>query len=208
MISISERSVQVGAWLLAVATVCAAVIAWAQVRLTGSNLTAYDIFPLLGLSAFGLMWTHYITGAILRWLNLPRATLRQYFKLTSWFVLVLILLHPGIFLTRLWLDGFGLPPFSYWQVYTDALARIALLLGTLSLVAFLSYELHRKFRQASWWHYIEYANIVAMLAIFYHGLTLGGELKVAWFRVVWLMYFVSFIVVVIYNQIYKRRRKT
>lgn len=201
------RWMQVFAWFLGVATLVLAATVWAQVRLNGTALSPYDIFPLLGLSAFGLMWTHYVTGAVAHWMKIPKGALKTYFKVTSWIVLALILLHPGIFLTQLWLDGLGLPPFSYWEIYTTTATRIALLLGTLSLFAFLAFELHRKFRQASWWRFIEYANIAAMFAIFYHALTLGGELLVPWFRFVWLIYFISFIVVVVYNQLYKKWRK-
>lgn len=203
----TAKWLQIFSWALGVGVVAVAVIAWSEVRLTGRELTPYDFFPPLGLSAFGLMWTHFITGALRRLLKLPPSTLRRYFKITSWIVLVLILLHPGIFVTKLWLDGFGLPPFSYLSVYTDTLMRIALLLGTLSLLTFLAFELRRKYRKASWWKYVEYANVAAMFAILYHGFTLGQELSLTWLRGVWLFYAVTLVGVVVYNEVNKRRAK-
>jgi hypothetical protein len=201
------KKLQLFAWILGAAVITLAILAWAQVRLTGRPLTSYDFFPVLGLSAFGLMWTHYIIGSARRLMGASAETFQQCLTVTRAIVLVLILLHPGIFLTSLWIDGFGLPPFSYWQVYTDFAARTALLFGSTSLFIFLAYELRRKFRSAPWWKYVEYANIMAMFAILYHGLTLGAELGLFWFRTVWFMYALTLAIAVVYNQVEKRRVK-
>jgi hypothetical protein len=198
---------QAFSWVLGAGVIAVAITAWSEVRLTGRELTAYDFFPVLGLSAFGLMWTHYVTGALRRILKQPPSTLRVYFAVTSWIVLALILLHPGIFVTKLWLDGLGLPPVSYLTLYQDTFMRIALLLGTLSLLTFLAFELRRKYSKASWWKYVEYANVAAMFAILYHGFTLGQELSLSWLRGVWLFYTVTLAATVVYNEIYKRRVK-
>lgn len=203
----SVRWFQTFSWLVGIGVVAIAVTAWSEVRLSGRELTAYDFFPVLGLSAFGLMWTHFITGALRRLLKLPASTLKWYFKITSWIVLVLILLHPGIFVLQLALDGFGPPPFSYLTVYQDTLMRVALLFGSLSLIVFLAFELRRKYRQASWWKYVEYANVVAMFAILYHGFTLGQELSLSWLRGVWLFYAITLMGAVVYNEVNKRRAK-
>jgi hypothetical protein len=192
-------------WTLGALVILLAVFAWAHVRLTGRPLTSYDVFPVLGLSAFGLMWTHYIAAALKRLLGAPDGSLKLYFKVTQWIVLALIVLHPGIFITSLWVDGFGLPPGSYLTVYTDTAARTALLAGSSSLLIFLAFELHHWFRKASWWKYIEYFNIFAMFAILYHGLTLGGELGLAWFKIVWLVYALTLAAAIVYNKIQQKR---
>jgi hypothetical protein len=203
----TKKGFQLFTWVLAVVVIGLAALAWSEVRLTGRTLSAYDVFPILGLSAFSLMWTHYTTDAVRRRLKLDSNALKQYFAVTSSIVLVLILLHPTIFLAQLYIDGFGLPPFSYWDVYTGFTQRIALLLGTLSLLAFLSFELYRWFKKKSWWRYIEYANIAAMAAIFYHALTLGGELGLSWFRTIWFVYGCTLVVAVVYNQVQRKREK-
>jgi len=200
------KKLQIFSWLLGVTVVLLAIIAWTQVRLTGRELTPYDFFPVLGLSAFGLMWTHFTTGTLRRILKLPPSTLKTYFAVTSWIVLVLIILHPGIFLGQLWIDGLGLPPFSYWEVYTDLASRTALLFGSLSLLAFLAYEFRRKFKTSPWWRYVEYVNIAAMFAILYHGFTLGGELDLVWFQIVWLFYTITLVASVVYNQVQRKKR--
>lgn len=205
MLETKTRNLQIIIWLLGVVTVVAALLVWAQVRVGDKPLDTYDLFPLFGLIAFSLMWTHFVAGAIRRWLDLPKSTLRVYFKVTGWAVLALILLHPGLFIVQLWIDGFGFPPFSYLSLYPALLSQIALLCGTLSLLAFLAFELHRKFRNASWWKYVEYCNLLAMVAILYHGFTLGGELSVGWFQIVWLIYLVTFIGAVGYTYIHKTK---
>ena len=201
----SEAQFRVALWCTGFLVVVLAVYVWYSSRVAGATtLTGYSFFPVLGLSAFSLMWTHYVGGALRDYLGLEKAAFRQYFRVTSWFVLILILLHPGIFWFLLFRDGFGLPPVSYWTVYTDTTARIALLLGTLSLGAFLAFELHRTFSTARWWRYVEYANIAAMFAIFYHALTLGGELNVPWFRTVWYVYGLTLALAISYSYRHKR----
>jgi hypothetical protein len=201
----SAKKLRLVVWILGVSVIVLAITAWAQVRLTGKHLTSYDVFPVLGLSAFGLMWTHYVAGALKKLLRAPDGTLSLYFKATQWIVLALIVLHPGIFVTSLYVDDFGLPPFSYLSLYTDTFARIALLAGSTSLFIFLAFELHRWFRKAVWWKYVEYFNIAAMFAILYHGLTLGGELGLGWFKIVWLIYALTLAAAIVYNKVQHKR---
>jgi len=195
------------AWGLVTLVLILALLVWSQVRLAGGHLTIYDIFPVLGLSAFSIMWCHYVIGAMAKYFNQEKSPgLTFFYKITEVVVLALLLLHPGLLIANLWFDGFGLPPFSYLQAYPSAIQGFALLLGTVSLLAFLAFEFHRKFGQRSWWKYIDYASMVAMVAIFFHALLLGGELAVVWFKVIWLLYGVTLIGAIIYGFQGKRRK--
>ena len=149
----------------------------------------YDVFPVLGLIAFSLMALHYIGGSLKRSLQLDsdQRVLAGYFKVTSYVVLALILLHPGLLYFGLWRDGFGFPPLSSWAVYPQVAARVALLMGSMALTAFLLFELGRWFREKSWWKYIEYASVAGMVLIFVHSLILGGDLMTGWFRIIWIV---------------------
>lgn len=202
-----ERTFVVAVWAMTVLLVGAAVARWADVRLGDGRLGAYELFPLLGLLAFTLMWSHYVSGALRLYFDIPELAIKRYFNVTSWAVLLLILLHPGLLWYKLWDDGFGLPPGSYLSVFTGQASRIALLMGTVSLIVFLLFELRRRYHQARWWRFVEYANIVAMFAIFYHALTLGGEVSLGWFRALWFCYGVWLAIAIGYTYYHKRKEQ-
>jgi hypothetical protein len=70
------------------------------------------------------------------------------------------------------------------------------ILGSISLLAFLAYELHRFYESRSWWKYVVAAGDAAMLGIFLHGLRLGGLLQAGWYREVWLFYGLTLLIVI------------
>lgn len=184
-----------------------AFIAWLSNR--GDSLTIYAVFPIFGLSAYILMAMHYISGSLKRYLGLAHETsiLKHYFTATSYTVLVLILLHPGLLFFGLWRDGLGPPPVSGWMAYPEQAARAALLLGSIGLTIFLLFELHHWCRQKRWWKYIEYASVGGMALIFLHSMILGGELISGWFRLVWILMGWALAMSIIYNFHYDRSNK-
>ncbi len=180
-----------------------AALAWVQgVR---GELTPYVLFPLLGIVAWVLMWMHYVSGSLKRYLGLDGndTLLRGYAKVTGYIVLCLLLLHPGLLYIALYNDGLGLPPYSAFAVYQTLGMRIALILGSVALTAFLLFELGRWFRHKGWWRYIEWANVAAMGLIFIHGLLIGGGIT-GWFRVVWVALGLALVAAVAYNWYYDR----
>lgn len=199
----SARVVTIVAWALVALTLVLGVVAWSQQRLADGELGRYELYPLLGLIAFSLMWTHYVVGAVRRWFGVRKQVLRAYSFVTSWLVLACLLLHPALLAYELWHDGLGLPPFSIVSVYASGLMPIAIITGSVSLTAFLAYELHRWFRDASWWKYVEIASIAAMIAIFWHGLQLGGEVS-GWYLAIWVMYAITFVAAIVYNHNYDK----
>jgi hypothetical protein len=134
-----------------------------------------------------------------------KTILKNYFSITGVVVLALILLHPGLLYIGLFNDGLGLPPYSAFAVYQTASMRIALVLGSIALTAFLLFELGRWFRHKGWWRYIEGANIAAMGLIFVHGLLIGGGLS-GWFRVVWILLGVLLALSIVYNWRYDKQQ--
>jgi hypothetical protein len=199
---------QVAAWSLGLAVTLLAIIAW------GSNLAwhltplnAYIVFPVLGLVAYSLMWSHYILGSTQDMLGWDKSILKQYFSTTGWAVLILICFHPGLLIYQRFRDGFGLPPGSYESYVAPGLGWVTLL-GTASLLVFLAYEFYRVFGERSWWHYIRQAGDIAMLAIFYHGLRLGTDLQGGhWFQLVWWFYGVTLATVLIRSYLLKYRHR-
>ena len=163
------------------------------------NLTTYALFPIFGLTAFTLMWTHYTAGTLREYLRLPEDTLSRHFQITSYIVLFCILVHPILLETQLYLDDLGLPYESIPTVYTTLRERLAIIAGITALICFLLYELYRFFKNRPWWKYVEWANVAAMILILWHGFTLGGELRQPWFQVVWAFYAVTFAASVAYS---------
>lgn len=190
---------QIAAWSLAGIVSLLAVVAWGDYyNWHFSPLSTYQVFPLLGLLAFSIMWSHYMAVGMRLALGLPQPVLAQFFRYTGYAVLVLICLHPGLLIYQRFRDGFGLPPHSYESYVAPGLGWITLL-GTASLLVFLAFELRRIYGKRPWWRYVADASDLAMLAIVYHGLRLGHQLQSGWYHAVWLFYFVTLVVVLVYK---------
>jgi hypothetical protein len=193
----ATRTLQVGAWSLGIIVTALAVIAW------GSDFgwhilpfSSYIVFPVLGLVAYSLMWSQYAVSAISELSGVNGAALAKYFKVTGWLVLALICLHPGLLIYQRHHDGFGLPPHSYESYVAPGLGWITIL-GSASLLVFLTYEFHRVFGTRPWWRYVQAAVDIAMIAIFYHGLRLGTQTSHGWFRIMWWFYGLTLIFILL-----------
>lgn len=186
------------AWSLSLVVGVLAVFAWTNPNQGLQDINSYVLFPLFGLLAFSLMWTHYIVGAVRRLLGADKSVLGNYFEVTGWLAFIFIILHPTILITQLYLDGVGLPPKSYLE-YVGPSMKWAVLIGTFSFLLFLGFEMKRWFKHKGWWPIIEYGNVWAIFAIIMHGLALGNDLQAGWFRAVWLIYAVLLAISVSYN---------
>ncbi|HEX5447899.1 MAG TPA: ferric reductase-like transmembrane domain-containing protein, partial [Candidatus Saccharimonadales bacterium] len=146
----------------------------------------YQIFPVLGLIAFSLMWSQYTLGTV-KQIWLKDLVLRTYYRWTGYIVLLAIILHPGLLAYQRARDGFGPPPDSFKSYVAPSLAWLTLV-GMSCLLIFLAFELRRWFRKYSWWRFMNYLVDLAMLAIFYHALELGTQTHISWYRDVWWFY--------------------
>lgn len=187
-------TLSVACWAIGLGVAGLAIVAWGQsLRWRFDGPLAYLLFPLCGLLAFSLMWSHYVAGVLRRVGKAEKAAIQTYLSLTGYAVLLLICLHPGLLIWQLWRDGFGLPPDSYLQNYVAPSLRWVAMLGTVSLIIFLAYELKRWFKDKLWWKYIVYAGDLAMVAIFYHALRLGTQTQAGWYKWVWLFYGITLV---------------
>lgn len=190
-------------WLLGGIAVILPSIAWFS-RANLGELTLYDVFPPLGLIAFGLMWTHFVMSALRRYAGVAGKKRDVYAVISMGLVLALILLHPGLFFLALYMDGYGLPPQSYIEAYSTQLGFLAL--GTVGLMIFLAYELKRFFGEKKWWKYIGALQIVGMIAIFIHAIGIGSDLAMDWFMVVWIFYGITLAAAIVYTEVDKRNK--
>lgn len=198
--STNRNGMNVFSWSLTLLVCLIAVLVWGlDYNWSLFGMGAYHVFPLLGLLAFSIMWSQYVSGAINTLLQYDSKQLGAYFQYTGYAVLLLICLHPGLLIIQRFIDGYGLPPESY-RSYVDSSLQFALFLGSASLFVFLLYELKRFFDKRSWWRYVTVAVDIAMLAIFYHGLMLGGQLSQNdWFRTLWVFYGLVLIVILVHK---------
>ncbi len=178
-------------WTMLVVTVSIGLIAWGQtVNWQLTSLTPYQWFPLFGILAWLIMWTHYGSGYF-RVKNPQLKKPKYYAGLTGWIVLACLLLHPGILAFQQYRNDQGLPPESYINYVGESL-QIAVMAGSVALVIFLSFEVYGRMKNNKWIqrHAIALSVLqsLAMTLIFVHGLRLGTSLGDGWFRVVWIMY--------------------
>lgn len=182
------------AWGTSLLATGVAVIAWGQsLAWDFSFLSLYMLFPLFGLIAFGLMWSHYVTAALRQYAGLGKEVVQNYFEATSAVVLAAILLHPGLLGYQLWRDGQGLPPGSELN-YLPNSKDFYVLLGMFSLFVFLVYEFRRAFDQKVWWKYIQYLSDIAIILVYIHAMNVGSRLQIGWFRAIWLFYGVTLVI--------------
>lgn len=179
-------------WVLTSIVALLAIFDWASsLSWHFAGISIYQIFPVLGLLAFSIMWSHYMAG-IMKRTFLVGHDLDDYFRITGYAVLVAILLHPGLLAYQRLRDGFGLPPGSETSYVAPMLGWVVVL-GMVSFFVFLAYEFKRWYGERKWWKYIAYAGDIAMLAIFYHGLRLGSQLHGGWYRIIWWFYGITLI---------------
>ena len=78
-----------------------------------TNITALQLFPILGFYAWSIMWTHYIVGAV-RIFNPGLKRNELYSNMSGYLVLGLILLHPGLLIWNQWSVSGLKPPESIY----------------------------------------------------------------------------------------------
>lgn len=176
-------------WILGLGVMFAGFLAWFQNM--GSTLhivSLYQVFPILGIWAWSLMWTHFAIWEIRRLKpDLPGNPM--YSKVSGILVFLFLLLHPGILAIEQFRQGKGLPPASYFEYAGEASAWL-IILGMVGLIGFLFYEVIVRFEKKEkvkkiWW-FVNITQSVAMISIFTHGLKLGGDLHGGWFRTYWI----------------------
>jgi fatty acid desaturase len=187
----NQKTFNYFAWGIFAASVLLPVTVWGNNRSWDfSSLSLYGFFPLLGLLAWMIMWTHYVNGA-LQIKNPDLKKPKYYSRVTAYIVLGAILLHPGLLALAQFQNGQGLPPSSLYSYLGDA-AVIAVMFGTISWAIFLSFEYFDRNRNKPWVKkaglWISISQTIAMILIFIHALRIGGDLNTDWFYAVWLAY--------------------
>lgn len=176
-------------WKLFAVVVLVSVFGWwtlSDIQL--GELTAFQLFPLFGLLAWSIMWTHYALGGVRLLRSFPKNKL--YSRISAVLVLVFLLLHPGILAWKMW-DVTGLLPPESFYAYVGPAMKATVIAGSISLVIFLAFDVFEYFHKKPWiqrqWKWISLSQMVAMTLIFIHALRLGGDLQSGWFQFWWIL---------------------
>ncbi len=159
------------------------------------ELSIYQWFPLFGMVAWMIMWTHFFTYALRTKLG-DLKTPKHYSQITGYVVLSAILLHPGLLAYAQWRNGEGLPTGSYYAYAGESL-KLAIAMGMTGLLIFLSFEFFNRMRKnltvKKYWTLVSLSQSLAMTLIFFHALRLGVNLGSGWFKGVWIIYGIALI---------------
>ncbi len=187
--SVDNKSNGTMPWLLGIGVSVVVFVAWAaglDWRL--GTVTVLSLFPLLGLLAWGLMWTHYSVGLLASTFPSLKGS-ASYRNASRYAVLGLILLHPGLLIWNQWKVNDVLPPGSLYGYVASSL-KVYVFFGSLALLILLSFELFDRYRRKpairSKWFFVSFAQMLAMTLLFAHGIALGGTLQQDWFLFFWV----------------------
>ncbi len=169
------------------------------------SISSLTVFPLLGLLAFSIMWWHFLLGFVGD-LNPSFEKIKSLYKTSTFFVFLLMVLHPILLSVFSISNNLPGPPEAYYN-YVSAPQAIFITYGILSLVIFLLYDLARWLKKRPWvgknWLIIDAIDDIAFVAVFFHGLAIGQHLQSGWFRYVWIFYGVSALIFIGYKH-YRR----
>lgn len=203
-VKLTEKNINISVWAMCGLLLVLAFTAWGQsLSWDMSGISGYQLFPLLGLIAFNLMLSHYLSGVVRRLAGVPKSALRRYFKITSQAVLIAILLHPAILAWNLFHNGLGLPPESFFDYVSDD-RKIWILFGLLGFTVFIAFEFKELWKSQK---VIEWMSDIAMFAILLHALFLGSRLQDGWYRWLWYVYGLLFTGSLIFNRLYDKKLK-
>ena len=185
----SNQQHKVFAWVLFAFVIIAPFTAWLSMNNWSLDaVSIVTVFPLLGIWAWSIMWTHYIVGGI-RLLRDDQKYV-QYNILTGYIVLALLLLHPTLLAWQQWQTIQVLPPMSFYD-YVASSMKVFILFGSIALALFIGYDIAVRLKNTSFirknWHWVSTVQVVAMAFIFVHALAIGGLTDTSIFELYWVV---------------------
>jgi len=156
------------------------------VRLTFDAAVILDIFPVLGLLAFALMWLHIVGGALRPWLE-QYIDFSRFVTSSSVLVLILLILHPLLLLI-------GLGP-SNWGKFFSSTPALFIWLAVVGWVVLVGYDVVKRFKHRDFfvhhWEVVKFVSTLGFFLVLFHSLGLGRDLQTGLLRTVWIFYGIS-----------------
>lgn len=176
-------------WVVFTLLIVLPLLSWLNVYEFQPPLTVRAIFPLLGVWAWLIMWTHYAFW----WVKKHNEAIKpnnSYDKISMWLVLALILLHPGLLAWEQY-RLFGVPPPESFNTYVSTDSQVFVSMGSLALLLFLAYEIAHRLQSNNWLKrhrsWVSASQAMAMMLIFIHGLMIGETVLYGWMLGVWIV---------------------
>ncbi|MDD3662161.1 MAG: hypothetical protein PHG63_03790 [Candidatus Dojkabacteria bacterium] len=196
---VSTRIVRTALGVIASVAVLYPAAVWFQnSRPDIRSMSLNDLFPVFGLIAFSLMWLHIVGGAMRTFLE-KYINFGNFVSKTSIAVLILILLHPLLFLI-------DLAPAQIVSVFTSG-QPVYLWLALIALIIFVSYDIAKLFKTGKFlsahWHAVKFISTLAFFLIFFHSLGLGTDLQSGPLRYVWMFYGITAALATLYTYVLK-----
>lgn len=190
------------AGLFNISALTVTLIAWLDYYPGTKTLIAYASF--FAISAFLLMWAHYVVDAIRRaWFTNQKVGWQ--YKVTRWYVLAAILLHPALITAFIISKDLGSPIEGYKLLVGDEKV-VFIFAGTLALSAFLAFEFKVFLEKRNLWRQTMHASNLAMFLVLVHSFSIGFIINgSAWFKLVWWFVAAGYFIAVslLYNDYYK-----
>lgn len=154
------------------------------------------LFPLFGIIAFTVMWLHVVGSALEQWIG-HYVHFEKFVHLTSYLVLVSIMLHPLLLLI-----GFG------FENLPMMLTSIYIQLAVAGFLLLITYDLGKIFKTRRFfirhWGKIKLISTIGFFLIFFHSLGLGSNLQGGFLRTLWIFYGASAGVAAVYTYVIKK----
>jgi len=184
--------------MLGLGVVLAAFAVWVP-SLSSTGLNAYSFFPLFGLLAWSIMWTHYISGFLVVHYGAERS--KPYKTVSEVIVFFCLWLHPGILIYQLWLDNHTWPPASIVN-YLGQRNTLFILGAFAAWLAFLSYDILIRLKDRPFWKrnwiWVSVVQAGAMGVIYLHAIKFGRHIQVEWFKLYWAVLGLVLLPIMIY----------
>ncbi|MDP2705523.1 MAG: hypothetical protein U1D31_03580 [Patescibacteria group bacterium] len=195
----SKKLIQYTISLGALAAVFYPIFVWfGNSDLSWNKTVVFEIFPVLGLIAFSIMWLHIVGGPF-------REKLEQYFDykkfmtISSIVVLICIVLHPLLIYVGFWLIGVKGSGFTYAPGDKQYLVWFAIV----AWLIFVAYDILKKFKNTDFfvrhWYIVKLIATLGFFLILFHSLGLGGDLRTGSLRYVWIFYGITAAIAAIYT---------
>lgn len=169
---------------------------WYQnTSLTLDRTLLLSLFPAFGLIAFTVMYLHIIGRPFKRVLN-QYILFDLFERLSSYIVLVAILLHPVLRTVYFSMSGLSLSP------------TFPVALGIIGLLMLITYDLGKAFARSAWvrqhWFIIDVVSTLGFYVIWVHAFLIGSDLQVGFMHTLWIFYGASALLASGYTFLYQR----